>query len=92
MLLGLYSFRVYDQENFSGLNEAVLRVLAGSCAGIFAVMIVYVFFSDSLINKASPFFLNLFFTTVFFPFIDKFEHTIYLRPTCKEVLSRGDDY
>lgn len=81
MLLGLYSFRVYDQENFSGLNEAVLRVLAGSCAGIFAVMIVYVFFADSLINKASPFFLNLFFTTVFFPFIHKFEHTIYLKRT-----------
>jgi len=22
----------------------------------------------------------------------QFEHTLYLRPTCKEVLSRGDDY
>jgi methionyl aminopeptidase len=22
----------------------------------------------------------------------QFEHTIFLRPTCKEVLSRGDDY
>ena len=24
--------------------------------------------------------------------VAQFEHTIYLRPTCKEVLSRGDDY
>jgi methionyl aminopeptidase len=22
----------------------------------------------------------------------QYEHTFYLRPTCKEVLSRGDDY
>eukprot|EP00271_Cylindrocystis_brebissonii_P018172 TRINITY_DN5030_c0_g5_i1.p1 TRINITY_DN5030_c0_g5~~TRINITY_DN5030_c0_g5_i1.p1 ORF type:complete len:476 (+),score=115.94 TRINITY_DN5030_c0_g5_i1:150-1577(+) len=25
-------------------------------------------------------------------FVAQFEHTIYLRPTCKEVLSRGDDF
>ncbi|CAM6106029.1 unnamed protein product [Calypogeia fissa] len=25
-------------------------------------------------------------------FVAQFEHTIYLRPTCKEVLSRGEDY
>lgn len=25
-------------------------------------------------------------------YVAQFEHTIYLRPTCKEVLSRGDDY
>lgn len=24
--------------------------------------------------------------------VAQFEHTIYLRPSCKEVLSRGDDY
>ena len=25
-------------------------------------------------------------------YVAQFEHTILLRPTCKEVLSRGDDY
>lgn len=25
-------------------------------------------------------------------YVAQFEHTIYLRPTCKEVVSRGDDY
>ena len=25
-------------------------------------------------------------------YIAQFEHTFILRPTCKEVLSRGDDY
>jgi len=25
-------------------------------------------------------------------YVAQFEHTLYLRPTCKEVLSRGDDY
>eukprot|EP00897_Mesotaenium_endlicherianum_P002570 jgi/Mesen1/2340/ME000155S01429 len=25
-------------------------------------------------------------------YVAQFEHTVYLRPTCKEVLSRGDDY
>lgn len=25
-------------------------------------------------------------------YVAQFEHTIYLRPTCKEILSRGDDY
>jgi methionyl aminopeptidase len=25
-------------------------------------------------------------------YVAQFEHTFFLRPTCKEVLSRGDDY
>ena len=25
-------------------------------------------------------------------YVSQFEHTIYLGPTCKEILSRGDDY
>jgi hypothetical protein len=25
-------------------------------------------------------------------YVSQFEHTILLRPTCKEVISRGDDY
>ena len=25
-------------------------------------------------------------------YVAQFEHTILMRPTCKEVLSRGDDY
>lgn len=25
-------------------------------------------------------------------YVAQWEHTLYLRPTCKEVLSRGDDY
>ena len=25
-------------------------------------------------------------------YVAQFEHTIVLKPTCKEVLSRGDDY
>lgn len=25
-------------------------------------------------------------------YVAQFEHTLLLRPTCKEVLSRGDDY
>ena len=25
-------------------------------------------------------------------YVAQWEHTIYLRPTCKEVVSRGDDY
>lgn len=25
-------------------------------------------------------------------YVAQYEHTILLRPTCKEVLSRGDDY
>lgn len=25
-------------------------------------------------------------------YVAQFEHTIYLKPTCKEILSRGDDY
>lgn len=25
-------------------------------------------------------------------YVAQYEHTIYLRPTCKEVLSRGEDY
>lgn len=77
LFIGIYAFRVYDDDNMNSANDSIIRALIGNIIGVFIVFVFYFFFRFPL--KSSDFVYNAVFTVLIFPFLHKIEYKIYIK-------------